>query len=183
MLEMLGFIDERALDFDEETRYRDVCYLGDCDEGVMELARCLDRLDRSSTAGPSQPSSIEPQTTCDNRGSNSCPSTSFAQAPSSSSDATELTAHGEHFWVTSIEGRIAQQPKPQSQKEQTNCDESAGRHNGPYGISSEGSSALQSTSNAMPNDVEPASTREHEDTAHLSVDTVEEPAAKVSRVS
>lgn len=39
LIEMLVFIDERALDFDETTRYRDVCYLGDCDAAVRELAR------------------------------------------------------------------------------------------------------------------------------------------------
>ena len=39
LIEMLGFIDKRALDFDETTCYRDVCYLGDCDAAVRELAR------------------------------------------------------------------------------------------------------------------------------------------------
>ena len=42
ILQMLGFIDDRALDFDDETRYRDACFLGDCDDGVRQLAEQLD---------------------------------------------------------------------------------------------------------------------------------------------
>jgi hypothetical protein len=44
ILEALGFIDERALNFDEATTYRDACYLGDCDAGCRELAARLDAL-------------------------------------------------------------------------------------------------------------------------------------------
>ena len=39
---MLGFVDDRALDFDDATRYRDACFLGDCDDGVKQLAEHLD---------------------------------------------------------------------------------------------------------------------------------------------
>ena len=42
ILKLLGFIDDRALDFSEETRYRDACFLGDCDAGVKELAVQMD---------------------------------------------------------------------------------------------------------------------------------------------
>lgn len=42
ILKLLGFIDDRALDFDDATRYRDACFLGDCDEGVRQLAAHLD---------------------------------------------------------------------------------------------------------------------------------------------
>ena len=34
LLKLLGFVDERALDFEEETQYRDALALGDCDSGA-----------------------------------------------------------------------------------------------------------------------------------------------------
>lgn len=42
ILKLLGFVDDRALDFNDDTRYRDACFLGDCDAGVTELAALLD---------------------------------------------------------------------------------------------------------------------------------------------
>ena len=43
LVRMLGFIDDRALDFSEEHQYRDACFLGDCDSAVDTLCKLLDQ--------------------------------------------------------------------------------------------------------------------------------------------
>ena len=48
IIKLLGFIDDRALQFDEETCYRDACFLGDCDDGVLQLANLLDEVQRTA---------------------------------------------------------------------------------------------------------------------------------------
>ena len=56
MFRLLGFIDDKALDFDEATRFRDALFLGDCDEGVRQLAA---QLDAAATAAGTSAGTVE----------------------------------------------------------------------------------------------------------------------------
>ena len=60
LIEMLGFIDDRALDFSKETGYRDALFLGDCDTAARQLAADLDALPPGYPFDPDVPPEMPP---------------------------------------------------------------------------------------------------------------------------
>jgi len=88
LIEMLGFIDGRALDFDEATRYRDVCFIGDCDQGLRELAAHLDRLAAEAAVVATE------------------------AAPSKEAMAMAGQFSGDGGWMAALDRRLAEQPPP-----------------------------------------------------------------------
>ena len=101
LIEMLGFIDDRAFDFNEDTRYRDAHFLGDCDEGTRQLAQQLD--DVSGWAAGSRAQALEQPS-------------EHLPAGSASSASPELSSHRSGDvcgWVDAIDRRISEQPLPQ----------------------------------------------------------------------
>ena len=83
LVRMLGFIDDRALDFSEEHQYRDACYLGDCDAAVEKLCELLDEV-----------------------------SAQRAAADDSGRESPRGEPPLQGGWVEALQRRIAAQPKP-----------------------------------------------------------------------
>jgi len=123
LLEMLGFIDPKALDFDEHSRYRDALFLGDTDKAVHQLAMCLDAASAAASCSPEQEAKSSTATSAATSAASAASAiTSSASAtsvepptegelPTSADDATPSPSES---WVAALQRRIDSQPPPPS---------------------------------------------------------------------